>query len=85
MYLVDERIIEYLDAKGWGSAEILQQELKMTTSTERIEARCERLSEAGLIAPLYEGAEQYELTTLGERYLDESVYVEGLLPEERAL
>jgi hypothetical protein len=70
MELLDERILEHIDDRGWGSPSIMHRAFPMTASVARVRERCERLTEGGYIAPIVEGTDQYELTGSGKRYLE---------------
>jgi len=69
MHQLDERIIEHLDETGWASPSTMSRGFRFTASEDRILERCGELSDSGLIAPIYEGADMFELTTLGYLYL----------------
>ena len=68
---VDERILEFLDEKGWATPSILARERGFSASEGRIAERCELLVYAGFVAPLH--AEMYEITRWGQLYLDGEV------------
>ena len=70
MHQLDERIIEHLDEGGWASPSTMSRSFRFTASEDRILERCEALADCGMIAPIYEGASMYELTTIGYLYLD---------------
>ena len=70
MHQLDERIIEHLDESGWASPATMSRSFRFTASEDRILERCEALVDCGLIAPIYEGASMFELTTIGYLYLD---------------
>jgi len=72
MYPVDERILEYLEEETWGTPATIASNADMQNLDVDecyIEQRCEQLLERELIAPLIEGDEMYEITTLGLCYL----------------
>jgi hypothetical protein len=70
MEQLDERILEHVADRGWGSPPIVHRDLTMTTSVGRIRDRCQVLSDVGYLAPIVEGTDQYELTGSGRLYLD---------------
>lgn len=67
---LDERIMEILDREGWSTARLIEDVTTMDASEDRARERLKLLSEAGLVAPIYENASMYELTGEGQRYLD---------------
>jgi predicted transcriptional regulator len=67
---LDERIMEILDREGWSTARLIEDVTTMNASEDRAHERLQLLSEAGLVAPIYEDASMYELTGEGQRYLD---------------
>lgn len=79
MHQLDERIIEHLDVEGWATAETMHREFCFSASEDRIEERCRALQDAGLVAPIFRGCEMFELTTVGQLYLDGELDAE-LLP-----
>jgi len=78
MHQLDERILEHLADDGWGSPPTMARHFRFTASKDRIRERCEELRDAGLLAPIYEGASMYELTTLGYLYLAGELDAESL-------
>lgn len=48
----------------------MSRSFRFTASDDRILERCEVLVDCELIAPIYEGASMYELTTIGYLYMD---------------
>ena len=70
MHQLDERIIEHLDESPWASPSTMSRGFRFTASKNRILERCAVLVDCGLIAPIYEGASMFELTTIGYLYLD---------------
>ena len=66
---LDERIMEILDREGWSTARLIEDVTTMNASENRARERLEILSQAGLVAPIFEGASMYELTGEGQRYL----------------
>lgn len=70
MEQLDERILEHLAERGWGSPPIMHRALPMTTSVDRVQDRCQVLAGVGYVAPIVEGTNQYELTSAGKRYLE---------------
>ncbi|ARS89650.1 hypothetical protein B1756_07800 [Natrarchaeobaculum aegyptiacum] len=76
MCTLDERILEYLEEEGWSTPKLISQRMKFNASRGRVEERCEMLAQVGLIVPIYEGSEMYELTGDGRDYLVGGVDVE---------
>lgn len=86
MCTLDERIIEHVDENAWASPKTMEQAIKFNASERRIRERCKMLSDVGLIAPIYEGADMYEITAEGQEYLDGDLDVEHLpRPSQQAL
>lgn len=67
---LDERIMEILDREGLSSARLIEDLTSMNASESRARERLELLSQAGLVAPLFEDGRMYELTGEGQRYLE---------------
>ncbi len=84
MHQLDERIIEHLNEAGWASPSTMSHGFRFTASEDRISERCRALSDCGLIAPLYEGADMFELTTLGYLYLSGDLDADTLPRRSRA-
>lgn len=84
MHQIDERIIEHLDEGGWASPSTMSRGFRFTASEARILERCEALSDAGLIAPIYEDADMFELTTMGYLYLDGDIDADTLPQRSRS-
>ena len=84
MSQLDERIIENLDDSGWASPSTMSRSFCFTASEDRILERCEALADSGLIAPIYEGASMFELTTIGYLYLDGDLDADTLPRRSRA-
>lgn len=70
MSQLDERIIEHLDDEGWASPATMHRSFCFSASKARIRERCRELTGVGLVAPIYEGSDMYELTFVGQLYLD---------------
>lgn len=83
MHQIDERIIEHLDESGWASPSTMSRGFRFTASEARILERCKALSDSGLIAPIYEGADMFELTTLGILYLNGDIDADNLSQRSR--
>jgi hypothetical protein len=66
---LDERILEHLDDFGWSSPSLMRQHFRFSTTESRVRRRCEVLADADLIAPIYDGASMFEITTIGRLYL----------------
>ncbi|SES70834.1 hypothetical protein SAMN04488694_101187 [Natrinema hispanicum] len=70
MCTLDERILEHLSEDPWSTPEHMSRVIKLTASRGRVEERCLMLSEVGLIIPIFEDSDMYEITCEGEEYLD---------------
>lgn len=69
MCTLDERILEHLQREGWSTARIIERATSMNASRERVTERLLMLTDAGLVAPIFEDSKMYELTGEGQRYL----------------
>ena len=78
MSQLDERIIEHLAETSWATAATMARDFCFTASEDRIEERCRALQDAGLVAPIYDGADMFELTTVGRLYLDGDLDADSL-------
>lgn len=78
MCTLDERIIEILATESLASPRHLETVINFNASKERITEECQMLSVAGLIAPICKGADMYEITSEGLRYLDGDLNAEYL-------
>lgn len=78
MCTLDERLIERLEDDSLASPRHLERVINFDASSARIRERLNMLSEAGLVAPIYDGANMYEVTRDGQRYLNEELDVEHL-------
>jgi len=78
MHQLDERIIEHLDGNTWASPATMSRGFRFTASKDRILERCKALVDCGLIAPIYEDASMFELTTIGYLYLDGDIDADTL-------
>jgi hypothetical protein len=67
---LDERILEILDNEGLGTAEHIEDEVKLWTSVGRVRERCRVLADSELIEPVTDDCELWELTEKGREYLD---------------
>jgi len=63
----DERILEFLDAYGLATADLIADEVFKKVSASHVRERLGFLHYAGLVA--LTGHESYKLTEAGERYL----------------
>lgn len=70
MVQLDERILEHLASHSWAAPDTMTTAFAGTDSRATVWARCRRLSEAGLIGPLWPHSRMYEITTSGQLYLD---------------
>ena len=69
MCKLDERILEHLDDEPWSSPTVMASLVGFQFASERrLAERCRVLARVGFIGPLHGDA--YEITGLGERYLD---------------
>lgn len=66
--LLDDRVLEYVAEHGWATPGILVRCADVHASEARVRERCAMLHYAGLLAVVH--GETYELTSLGQRYLD---------------
>lgn len=78
MQQLDERILEYIHEEEWASPRLMSKVEELRGSEGRIKERCVWMHRAGLLAPLFEGANSYELTTEGLLYLRGSLDAEHL-------
>ena len=78
MQQLDERILEHIHEEEWASPKTMVRVEELRGSLPRISERCEWMHRAGLIAPLYRGADAYELTSEGLLYLRGSLDAENL-------
>lgn len=86
MCTLDERILEHLSEDPWSTPQHMSQAVKLTASRGRVEERCLMLSQVGLVAPIFEDSNMYEITCEGQRYLDGEFDVENRpVPSPRAL
>lgn len=69
MCTADERVIERLGEVDWSTPRLMAQHLRFHASERRLRERCQMLAEAGLIVPVVEGSEMYEITSEGIQYL----------------
>jgi hypothetical protein len=69
MCTLDERIIEHLQDDSWSTPHHISRVIKFNASRDRVDERCKVLTRAGLIAPIYEDANLYEITSEGQQYL----------------
>ncbi|QFU83369.1 hypothetical protein GCU68_12885 [Natronorubrum aibiense] len=70
MCTLDERILEHLSEDPWSTPKYMSRAIKLTASRGRVEERCLMLSQVGLIAPIFNDSNMYEITGEGEEYLD---------------
>lgn len=77
MCTLDVRILEHLLEDSWSTPRHMSQAVKLTASRGRVEERCLLLSQAGLVAPIFEDSNMYEITCEGQGYLDGEVDVEN--------
>lgn len=82
MCTLDERILEHLGNRSWETPGTISTVPKFNASKSRVEERCEMLAEAGLVAPLYEDTDMYEITSEGEQYLSGELDA-GYLPRPK--
>ncbi|RZH67191.1 hypothetical protein ELS17_15705 [Natrinema altunense] len=77
MCTLDERILEHLSEDSWSTPRHMSQAVKLTASRGRVEERCLMLSQVGLVAPIFEDSNMYEITDEGQGYLDGKLDVEN--------
>lgn len=78
MALLDDRILEHLSEEPWSSASLMAARPEFRASRARIAERCRLLARVELLAPIY--GDTFELTTLGQGYLDGEVDVQHYPP-----
>lgn len=78
MCTLDERIVEHLQDNPWSTPRHMSREIKFNASRDRVDERCKMLTQAGLIAPIYSGANLYEITSEGQQYLSGELDAEHL-------
>lgn len=76
MCTLDERILEHLAEDSWSTARHMSRVVKLTASRGRVEERCQLLTQVGLVAPIFEDSNMYEITCEGQEYLDGTLDVE---------
>lgn len=69
MIPLDERTLEILQKEGACSPAFIAREVVMFASSGRVRERCKMLADAGLVDPMSEDWEMFELTEEGMRYL----------------
>lgn len=86
MCTLDERLIERINEDSLSSARHLERTINFNATKRRIEERLRMLTYAGLVAPIYDGANMYEITGEGQRYLVGDLDAEHLpRPNPRAV
>lgn len=78
MCTLDERIIEVLAMESFASPRHLETVINFNASKDRIAEECHMLSAAGLIAPICEDSDFFEITGEGLRYLEGELNAEYL-------
>lgn len=78
MCTLDERILEHLEEDSWSTPRYMSKEFRFNASRGRVEERCRKLTQAGLIAPIYEDANLYDITSDGQQYLEGELDAEHL-------
>ncbi|WP_242634235.1 hypothetical protein [Natrinema longum] len=64
----------------------MSQVIKLIASRGRVDERCQLLSQVGLVAPIFEDSNMYEITCEGTEYLDGELDVGNRpTPSPRAL
>ena len=88
-YLIalDERILEYLGAEPWGTAEEMASRQGFDASRDTIQERCRVLADIDFLAPAVNDPDpaMWELTTWGRLYLAGEVDAGLREPTKRAL
>ena len=82
--MLDTVVLERPSGEEWSLPSTMGRHFRFTASEERIRERCEKLRDAGLLAPIYRDASMYELTTLGRLYLAGELDAESL-PRRRTV
>lgn len=67
---LDDLILEHLEKEDWSTANLIEKATTMNASERRASERLRMLSKAGLVGPIVEGSDVYELTAEGQRYLE---------------
>ncbi len=70
MCTLDERILEHLEEDSWSTPRFMSKKFRFNASQGRVEERCRKLTQAGLIAPIYEETNLYAITGEGRQYLE---------------
>ncbi|KMT45814.1 hypothetical protein EL22_27320 [Halostagnicola sp. A56] len=70
MCTLDERILEHLAEDSWSTPRHMSRVMKFDASRGRVKERCQMLSHAGFLAPIFEGSNMYEITSNGQEYLN---------------
>jgi hypothetical protein len=82
--MLDTVVLERPSGEEWSLPSTMGCHFRFTASEERIRERCEKLRDAGLLAPISRGASMYELATLGRLYLAGELDAESL-PRRRTV
>jgi hypothetical protein len=82
--MLDTVVLERPSGEEWSLPSTMGRHFRFTASEERIRERCEKLRDAGLLAPISRGASVYELATLGRLYLAGELDAESL-PRRRTV
>ena len=69
MCTLDERLIERVAEDPLSSPRHLERTINFNASLGRIKERLAMLTDAGLVAPIYDGAEMYDVTNKRKCYL----------------
>ncbi|PLK19973.1 hypothetical protein CYV19_12245 [Natronobacterium gregoryi SP2] len=77
MCTLDERILEHLAEDTWSTPRHISRTIKFHATRRRIKERCQLLVQVGLIAPVVEDSNMYEITHQGEEYLEGELDVEN--------
>lgn len=77
MCTLDERILECLSDDPWSTPRHMSRAVNLTASRGRVEERCLMLSQVGLVAPIFEDSNMYEITHEGQEYLEGELDVEN--------
>lgn len=69
MCTLDERILEHLADDSWSTLRHISRTINLTASRGQVEERCQLHSQVGLVAPIFENSNMYEITYEGQEYL----------------
>lgn len=77
MCTLDKRILERLLEGPWSTLLHMSRAVNLTASRGRVKERCQMLTQVGLVTPIFEDSNMYEITGEGQEYLDGDLDVES--------